>query len=163
MEGIWHLLLCLTTSLVTIPPLIASQDVDYSWSKEVIKNTAGQNSSIQTAFDKKSHLTIPLNINLMRPTQLRKKRNQIPESLNSKERHCNRKIVFPPLPSIDLKIPYSKVVPAQQLLVTYACCVRVWKVTNDHMLFQRKCIPQKPVTFLYMMLGKLKSPIVSPS
>ena len=156
--------LFLTTSLVIIPRLISNQVTGYSWSKEIPNNIPGQHSPIQNALKGPSHLTIPLNINWMRSTQLRKKRNQIPESLDSKDKHCNRKIVYPPLnPSIDQKIPYLDNLPGKLLIVTYSCCIRVWKVTNDHMLFQRKCIPQKPVTSLYMDLGNLKSPIVLPA
>ena len=163
MGRIRHLMLFLTSSLVIIPPLISNQVADYSWSQEMVKNMYRENSPIQNAFTRQSHLTIPSNINWIRSTQPAKRRNQIPDFLDPLEKKCDRKIVFPPLPSIDLKIPYLDVLPAQQVLVTYTCCVTIWEATISEMLWQRKCIPQKPVTFVYMILGNTESLTVSPS
>ena len=155
--------LFVATSLVIIPPLVANEDTRYSWSKEVINKMPGHNAPIQNGFDRQLHWAIPLNINWMRSTQPRKKSNQIPMFLHPVEKQCNKKILFPPLSSIDLPPPYLDVLPAQQVLVTYTCCVRLWRAMANGRLYVRKCVPQKPVTFSFMILGNVGSLIVSSS
>ena len=155
--------LFLATSLVIIPPLIANEDTSQSWSTEVIKNMPEQNTPIQNGFARQPRWASPLNMIWMLRTQPRRKSNQVPAFLHPLEKQCNKKILYPPVPTTDLKIPYLDVLPAQQVLVTYTCCERLWDVMPNGKLLLRKCRPQKPVTFSFMILGNVGSLIASHS
>ena len=150
MSFIRHFPLFFTTSLVITTPLITNESTNYFCSNEGIKYLLEQNAPMQNDIGMQSNLAIPLNINLMRSTQSRKRFILNLAFLHPRNNQCNQKILFLPVPPQNLKFPVVEVLPNQQ-------------VGLSGRVLQKKCMPRNPVAFPFVMRGNVGSLIVSSS